>query len=158
VRESSGSSTPLANVSEYLDHLSGLGITPRDLPFLQPLHQGKIWERMQPGDGPEKLEQVIASLRKEDGRFHMEGGSWTNNLSWVRGYENVLGPIDKLSARFAQAVAHTRPETSEHRYRNALFHLLTAETSCYRYWGQGRWTEYAREICRRGEDILQYDF
>ena len=25
-----------------------------------------------------------------------------------------------------------------------------AETSCFRYWGQGIWTEYGQELCRRG--------
>ena len=31
-----------------------------------------------------------------------------------------------------------------------VLHLLLLETSCFRYWGQGVWTEYAREIHRRG--------
>jgi len=39
-----------------------------------------------------------------------------------------------------------------------LFYNLLAQTSCYRYWGQSRWTDYAREICRRGSDILANDF
>ena len=43
------------------------------------------------------------------------------------------------------------------RYRNALFHLLTAQTSCYRYWGTGLWTDYGREFCRRTTDILKHD-
>ena len=30
--------------------------------------------------------------------------------------------------------------------RAALFHLLTAETSCYRYWGEGVWTDYGAEL------------
>jgi hypothetical protein len=47
--------------------------------------------------------------------------------------------------------------TSDPRYRNALFHLLSSQTSCYRYWGQGLWTDYGREICRRATDILNYD-
>ena len=38
------------------------------------------------------------------------------------------------------------------------FHLLTAETSCFRYWGQGAWTDYGQEICRRGSEILAHDF
>jgi len=46
----------------------------------------------------------------------------------------------------------------EYRYRNALLHLLASQTSCYRYWGQGRWTDYGREICRRAKDILTHDF
>jgi hypothetical protein len=46
----------------------------------------------------------------------------------------------------------------EHRCRNALFHLLCSQTSCYRYWGSGIWTDYGRELCRRLESILTHDF
>jgi hypothetical protein len=31
-----------------------------------------------------------------------------------------------------------------------LLYLLLLETSCFRYWGQGTWTDYASEIHRRG--------
>ena len=48
--------------------------------------------------------------------------------------------------------------TSEYRYLNALYHLLASQTSCCRYWGTGRWTEYGKEICRRTMDILKHDF
>ena len=34
--------------------------------------------------------KAIAELKKEDNRFSMEGGSWTNNISWVRGYDSLL--------------------------------------------------------------------
>ena len=30
----------------------------------------------------------------------MEGGSWTSNLSWVKGYDNVLAPMEQASVRF----------------------------------------------------------
>jgi hypothetical protein len=86
----------------------------------------------------------------------VEGGSWTNNLSWVRGYGDVLGPIEKASALFAQKTKGV--PTSEHRYRNALFYLLATQTSCFRYWGTGVWTDYARELCRRLTAILEHDF
>jgi len=76
----------------------------------------------------------------------------------VRGYENVLDPMNKLSAQFHQKLDGQAVDRRGQSYRNALFHLLTAETSCYRYWGQGRWTDYAREICRRGSDILTHNF
>jgi hypothetical protein len=87
----------------------------------------------------------------------MEGGSWTNDLSWVRGYESVLDPIRTLSAKFHEVTGGRAADTRSHAYRNALFHLLVAETSCYRYWGQGRFTDYAREFCRRGMEILKRD-
>jgi hypothetical protein len=158
VREASGTDTPLLNVSEYLDHLAGLGITASELPELQPLHQKRIWERFNPGDGPEALARVIEDLKRSDHRFHVEGGSWTNNLSWVRGYDDVLGPMEEASALFFEKALQPGIATSEHRYRNALFHLLTSQTSCYRYWGQGLWTDYGRELCRRTIEILRHDF
>ena len=104
VREASGSDTPFMNATEYLEHLFALGIWEADLPTLKPQFQKRIWDRFQPGGGPEKLEKVIAELKQEDGRFHMEGGSWTNDISWVRGYDNVLGPMEKASSQFFEKV------------------------------------------------------
>lgn len=158
VRESSGTETPLLNGSEYLEHLFALGVRESDLPELQPLFQKRIWDRFEPGDRPERLAEVIRELEREDPRFHMEGGSWTNNISWVRGYESLLGPMEKVSALFYEKVIRAGVSSREHRYRNALFHLLASQTSCYRYWGQGQWTEYGREIVRRAEQILLHDF
>jgi Glycosyl hydrolase family 57 len=158
VRSASGGPTPLMNGSEYLEHLWAMGIREQDLPQLQPLFHRRIWEQMQPGDGPERLARVIEELRRGDHRFHMEGGSWTNNLSWVQGYENVLGPMEEASVLFNQKVLAAGAATGEHRYRNALFHLMTSQTSCYRYWGQGLWTSYGREICRRAREIIENDY
>jgi hypothetical protein len=155
-RETSGSDTPAVNVSEYLEHLDAIGVGEEHFPQIQPIMQKRIWEQFQQPAGPEALEKVIEELRKQDGRFHMEGGSWTNNLSWVRGYESVLGPMEKVSALFAQKAQGV--QTSDPRYRNALFYLLTSQTSCYRYWGSGTWTDYGRELARRTHDILKYDF
>jgi hypothetical protein len=158
VRQASHSETPLVNVSEYLEYLFGLGIREEDLPALQPVMQKRIWERFQPGEGVERLRAVVADLEREDSRFHMHGGSWTNDVSWVRGYENVLGPMEEVSALFHQRVVARGSSPADPRYRNALFHLLCSQTSCYRYWGQGRWTDYGREICRRAREILLHDF
>jgi hypothetical protein len=158
VRESSGSETPMMNATEYLEHLAGLGIKDSDFPVVQPLFQKKIWDKMKPGDGPEKLAKVIEECKKEDHQFHMDGGSWTSNLSWVKGYDNVLGPMEKMSAAFNEKVLAKKAKTDEDRYRKALFHLLSAETSCYRYWGQGVWTDYGRELCRRAEEIIANDY
>jgi len=88
----------------------------------------------------------------------MEGGSWTSHISWTQGYENVLGPMEKVSALFSEKVLEKGVSTSDPRFRNALYHLLMTQTSCFRYWGQGLWTDYARELCRRTEDILNNDF
>jgi len=158
VRECSASDTPLMNVTEYLEHLEAAGASEDDMEVIQPLFQKRIWDRFQPGEGPDKLASVIEQLSKEDSRFHVEGGSWTNNLSWVRGYEALLGPMERVSSLFYEKVIRPGHSTGEYRYRNALFHLLASQTSCYRYWGQGVWVDYGREICRRATDILNCDF
>jgi hypothetical protein len=156
--EASHSQTPPVNVSEYLEYLTSLGITEDDFPPVQPIMQKRIWDNFRDAGGPEALTDVISRLQKEDNRFHMEGGSWTNNISWVRGYEHVLGPMEEASALFAQKVLAKGIPTSDRRFRNALYHLLMAQTSCYRYWGQGIWTDYGRELCGRTIEILKYDF
>jgi hypothetical protein len=158
MRECSHSSTPAVNATEYLEYLSSLGIRELDFPAVQPAMQQRIWERFPHAAGPAELARVIEELRKQDHRFHMEGGSWTNNISWVRGYEGVLGPMEKASSLFSEKVLKRAVPTDDARYRNALFHLLMSQTSCYRYWGEGIWTEYGRELCRRATDILNYDF
>lgn len=45
--------------------------------------------------------------------------------------------------------------TQTPRYQDALLHLLLLETSCFRYWGQGTWTDYANEIQRRGVALVE---
>jgi hypothetical protein len=146
------------NATEYLEHLDALGIKESDYPEIQPILQHKLWQRMQPGGGPEQLAKAIDELKKSDGRFHMDGGSWTNNISWVRGYDQVLGPMEQASALFDEKVRKGGISSADKRYRNALFHLLSGQTSCYRYWGQGLWVDYGVEIIRRAQDILKYDF
>ncbi|MBN1256132.1 MAG: glycosyl hydrolase family 57 [Planctomycetes bacterium] len=158
ISEASHSQTPALNVTEYLEYLMSLGITENDFPAVQPVMQKRIWDTFTPGGGVEKLEACIRKIEKDDNTFHMEGGSWTNNISWVEGYENVLGPMNTVSAAFAEKVLKSNASTSEHRYRNALFYLLLTQTSCYRYWGQGIWTAYARELCRRAMAIINNDF
>jgi hypothetical protein len=156
IHECSGSRTPIINVTEYLERLRSVGVQEDDLPVIQPLFQSRIWERMSPGDGPDRLTEVIEQLRAEDSRFHMDGGSWTNSISWVRGYDTVLLPMEKASSLFHERILARRVPSDQSRYRNALFHLLTAETSCYRYWGEGIWTAYGAELSRRAIDIASY--
>jgi len=157
--------------TEYLELIAAAGVGAEDFPTCQAIGQHQIWERVNPNASTsEAVEAAIAQIKQENSNFHMDGSSWTNNLSWVRGYENVLTPMNQLSAQFHQTVdslgdteSGARPGgeptfTQQHRYRNALLHNLLLQTSCFRYWGQGAWTEYAREIFRRGEAILQADF
>jgi hypothetical protein len=134
-----------------------MGIGEKDFSELQPLFQKRIWDRIKPGDGPEKMAKTIAELKKEDNRFSMEGGSWTNNISWVRGYDSFLGPMERASALFYEKIIKPGVSTSDPAYKNALFHLLTSQTSCYRYWGEGLWTDYGKEIVRRVVDIINFD-
>jgi hypothetical protein len=149
-----GNGTAALNGSEYLELLDAAGLDAAHFPRIQAVQQHRLWQRV--GDAPSAgaVEAAIAELAAADAGFSMAGASWTNNLSWVEGYANVLEPMQQLSARFHQrfdslvaadpAVTRTRP------YQEALLHLLLLETSCFRYWGQGIWTDYAREIHRRG--------
>lgn len=152
--EASGGDTPPVNITEYLEYLEQLGLRKEDLPTIHPVMQKRLWDRFEDGAGPEALAQTIEQLRKEDGRFHMEGGSWTNNISWVRGYEQLLGPMESASALFARTLLAKGVLTTDRRYREALFHLMVSQTSCFRYWGQGAWTDYGRESCRRLTELL----
>jgi len=156
--EASDTETPPINVTEYLEFLESIGIGERDFPAIQPTMQHRIWSRFQDGAGPKSMAKLIEGLGEEDDRFHVEGGSWTNDISWVSGYENLLGPIESVSAMFAKKVLEAGVPSSEPRYRSALFHLLMTQTSCFRYWGEGIWTDYARELCRRSTEILERDF
>ncbi len=158
VHQASHSNTPLMNASEYLDKLFAMGVKVTDLPVCQPIHQKKIWDKVKTGCGPKKLEKAIEECIAEDHQFHMDGGSWTNNISWVNGYDNVLGPMEEASSAFHEKVLKPGMPTDETRYRNALFHLMSSQTSCYRYWGQGEWTDFGREICRRVVDIVSNDY
>jgi hypothetical protein len=88
----------------------------------------------------------------------MEGGSWTNNISWVKGYESILGPMEQASALFNEKALNKGVSPDDPRFRKALYYLLLSQTSCYRYWGAGVWTDYGRELCRRAIEILKNDF
>ena len=102
MREASGSDTPPVNVTEYLEYLDYVWASARRT-SRHPAHHAEAHLGPVPGDGgagsPGEGHRGPA---KEDSRFHMEGGSWTNNLSWVRGYGDVLGPMEQVSALFAK--------------------------------------------------------
>ncbi|MFO8237533.1 MAG: glycosyl hydrolase family 57 [Prochlorococcaceae cyanobacterium] len=146
--------TVAINGTEYLELLDAAGISPTAYPSIQAVRQHRLWQRTGSAPTPAAVAAAIADLEASDPGFSMEGASWTNNLSWVEGYANVLEPMGQLSARFHQVfdplVARDPGVTTTPRYQQALLHLLLLETSCFRYWGQGTWTEYAREIHRRG--------
>ena len=148
------------NGTEYIELIEAAGVDPNDYPVCQAVGQHKIWQKLDPDTAtPEKVEQAIADLQATDHQFHMDGASWTDDLSWVKGYENVLEPMNQLSAMFHQkydALVDRDPEiTKTKEYQEALLYVLLVETSCFRYWGQGTWTDYARELFRRGEALLK---
>ncbi|WP_019505608.1 hypothetical protein [Pleurocapsa sp. PCC 7319] len=148
------------NGTEYIELIEATGVKPEDYPTCQAVGQHKIWQQVDPSSAtPEKVAQAIAHLQETDHQFHMDGASWTDDLSWVKGYENVLEPMNQLSAMFHQKfdslVAKDASVTKTKEYQEALLYVLLVETSCFRYWGQGTWTDYARELFRRGEALLK---
>lgn len=149
--------------TEYLELIEAAGCTPDDYPTCQAVGQHLIWERVSLDNcEPEAVAHAITELQQTHPNFHMDGASWTNHLSWVKGYENVLTPMNQLSALFHEKIdpllLQQEPLTQQFRYREALLYNLLLQTSCFRYWGQGVWTDYAREIYQRGESILQAAF
>jgi hypothetical protein len=161
IRDGGGnqSGTVALNGTEYLELIEAAGARPEDYPVCQAVQQHKIWQRIAPEQAnPESVQQVIAELRQTDPHFHMDGASWTSHISWVQGYENVLEPMVQLSAAFHQvydaAVQQNPALTQTPEYQQALLYNLLLQTSCFRYWGQGGWTDYARQIYQRGQALL----
>ena len=152
--EGGGVGTVAINGTEYLEMLEAVGVSASDFAPIQAVHQCKLWQRVGEPSSPQAVVAAIAELQADDPSFSMAGASWTNNLSWVEGYANVLEPMTSLSAAFHQhfdpLVAADPAVTQTQSYQQALLHLLLLETSCFRYWGQGVWTDYASEIHRRG--------
>ena len=147
------------NGSEYLELLEASGFETSNWSRIQAVQQQRLWDAVDSPVSPTSVQQAIDQLRRQGDGFSMDGASWTNDLSWVEGYDNVLEPMLQLSAHFharwdTEINDHPATTTSTD-YQACLLHLLLSETSCFRYWGQGRWTEYARTLVQRGEALLQ---
>ena len=147
--------------TEYLELLAAAGCQPEDFPTCQASGQHQIWAQIPEGNyQPDAVENAIQELKKNYPNFHIDGASWTNHISWVQGYENVLSPMYKLSNLFHQKFDDLLSDqegvnlTQDSQYRQLLLHNLLLQTSCFRYWGQGTWTDYAQEIYRQGEQLL----
>ena len=127
--------------------------------MIQAINQHKIWEKVSGPITPISFKKAVNELKDEDQSFSLSGASWTNNLSWEDGYINVLEPISKLSSYFHETFDHLLVQnpslTKTDDYQEALLYLLILETSCFRYWGQGKWTEYAKTIFIKGEEVLR---
>ena len=152
--------TVAINGTEYLELLQAKGINHESFPVIQAAGQHKIWQRLDNSiTHHTSLEKIISDLKSEDQSFSMSGASWTNNLSWEEGYENVLDPMNQLSSKFHNSVDHLIAKdpslTNNSSYQKALLYLLLLETSCFRYWGQGRWTDYAKKIYTSGVEAIK---
>jgi hypothetical protein len=147
------------NGTEYIELLEASGVNPEDYPVCQAVQQHKIWNKVDRNNAtPEAVAKAIQELKETDYQFHIDGASWTNDLSWVRGYENVLEPMNDLSAKFHQKydplLAQDSSITNTVEYKEALLYNLLVQTSCFRYWGQGTWTDYARSLYEKGKSLL----
>lgn len=157
VQQMGSEGVTMANGTEYLELIEAAGVRPEMLPGCRPINQGVLFERIKRWE-PGAADRALEELRRDRPGISLEGGSWTNDISWVKGYDSLLSEMDRFSATFHQVLDRRKVDTNSHAYRNALYHLLMSQTSCFRYWGQGVWPEYGREICRRGMSILEHDF
>ncbi len=142
------------NGSEYLEFLKEAGIKENNFIPIQPISQHRIWQHISKYY-PQAANDAIEKLHAQDSRFNLDKGSWTNDRSWVKGYEDVLDPINKLSVEFHKKFDKNKGGSQSSIYAEALLYLLLSQTSCFRYWGTGLWTDYAKEICRRGMEALR---
>lgn len=141
------------NGSEYLEFTREMGLDEEDFVAVQPISQHRIWESVDESSAG-AADRAIDKVKDKDPDFNLDKASWTNDRSWVEGYEDILDPINELSAAFHKRFNEADIDTNDPIYKEALLHLLLSQTSCFRYWGGSIWTEYAREICSRGMEIL----
>lgn len=146
--------TVALNGSEYLEFLEEMGINPADFTPVQPVSQHRIWEKVKKFE-PQAVNKAIQELHQQDSSFNLDRGSWTSDRDWVKGYDQVMDPINQLSASFHEKFDQKNVDLTSHSYKEALLYLLLSQTSCFRYWGQGVWTDYARDLCRRGMEIVK---
>lgn len=154
-RNSQNSGVVGLNGTEYLELLDAAGVQVEDYPTCQAVQQHKIWQQIDPDQVTPDLVAAAIAQCQQDPTFHMEGASWTNHLSWVKDYGNVLEPMQQLSAqfhsRYDQPLAEDPTLTRQPEYHHALLYNLLLQTSCFRYWGQGTWTDYATQIYEQGQ-------
>ena len=142
------------NATEYLEFVKAAGLKEDSFMPVQPVSQGKIWEFVK-GFSPGASDKAIENAQKKYPGFSLEKASWTNDKDWVRGYEDIMDPIIKLSSTFHNKFDSRGQACLSPAYKKALLYLLLSQTSCFRYWGTGVWTDYAKEICRRGMEALR---
>ena len=141
------------NGSEYLEFVKRKGLKEKNFTPVQPVSQHRIWEKVVDFK-PFACDEALKKLAESGQSLNLDRASWTNDRSWAKGYEKVLDPINKLSAAFHEKYSSEKIDSTNKSYQEALLYLLLSQTSCFRYWGEGIWTEYAKEICRRGMEAL----
>ncbi|MEM1254156.1 MAG: glycosyl hydrolase family 57 [Cyanobacteria bacterium P01_H01_bin.21] len=150
------------NGTEYIELLAAAGVEENDFPPCQAIGQHHLWQTLADDDiTPERVSVAIANLAEKN--IFFTGGSWTNDRSWVDGYANIIGPMERLSSLFHQAINSVPINQQSHlalntNYRQALLHNLILQTSCFRYWGQGQWTDYANTVYQRGCEFVARGF
>jgi hypothetical protein len=142
------------NGTEYLEYVKSLGIKKEDFIPVQPVQQHIIWNKIDEYSSG-AANRAIDKIKENDSNFNLDKGSWTNDRDWVKGYESVLNPSNQLSALFHEKFDNKDIDGNDQHYRKALVYLLLSQTSCFRYWGQGIWTDYAHEIIKRGKEVLE---
>ena len=114
------------NGTEYIELVEAAGARQSDFPACQAVGQHRIWEKVG-GDLTEaRVAAAIAELKAADDKFHMDGASWTNNMSWVAGYSNVLEPMNQLSEEFHRVFDPLVYHLHYIRIKlHALYHVLS---------------------------------
>lgn len=141
------------NGSEYLEFIKRAGLTEKSFIPVQPVSQHRIWELVKEYFSG-ACDEAVGKIQEKDAGFNLDKGSWTNDKNWVKGYEDVLDPINRLSVIFHEKFDEKGLDIQSRVYKQALLYLLLSQTSCFRYWGEGIWTDYAKQICRRGMEFL----
>ena len=149
-----GEGTVGMNGTEYLELVKQAGLKEDTFMPVQSISQSKIWEFLKEYSYG-AADKAIEKVKQKYPGFSLEKASWTNDKDWVSGYKDIMDPIIQLSAAFHKKFDNKNIDKSDPVYKKALLYLLLSQTSCFRYWGTGAWTDYAKEICRRGMEALK---
>ena len=142
------------NGTEYLELVKQAGLKEDSFMPVQSISQSKIWKFLKEYSHG-AADKAIEKVKQTYPGFSLEKASWTNDKDWVSGYKDIMDPIIQLSAAFHKKFDNKNIDKSNPAYKKALLYLLLSQTSCFRYWGTGVWTDYAKEICRRGMEALK---
>lgn len=161
------------NGTEYLELLEAAGFAAADYPICQAKGHLQIWQQLDDPNSPaESVAIAVKRIQQSMPEFQLDPvsvppPSQRSYGSQANGSDD-LAPMYQLSQRFhtlmktlqaeADSSSTDEPLTRQTRYRRALLHNLLLQTSCFHYWGQGIWTERAKDIFARGESILRTDF